>query len=329
MKKIEVEPTNKSLEKNVESLYPKIEPIFGKFSNKKRGQTTKSGLNGLMEEVDTNVKRLIELFRFILKYKIIFRGSGIEFAGLRAYTPEDDASRIDWKSSARTGKIYVKLFEEERDLDLFLLVDVSNSMLFGTTEKIKTEYAAILAATIAYAGIEVGDKVGIGLFSDKMTKVIPPSGGNVQYFKILKALVDSGNYGGLCNIKNALKYTNQFIKKRSIIFVISDFIGVGQDWLDELRITGYRFDRLLGIMIRDPRDDFLTAGVGNIRLCDPFSGKKIIVNIDKYAEAYKKAARSQRLFIENQFYANNGGFIQTYTTEPFVKPLMRYFLFLK
>ncbi|MCD6558132.1 MAG: DUF58 domain-containing protein [Candidatus Aenigmarchaeota archaeon] len=318
--------TAKRVTKKAIDTYPKIEPMFGRQTVAGHGQ--KANLNALMKEVDINVKKLIELFRFILKYKIIFRGRGIEFAGLREYTPEDDASRIDWRSTARTGKVYVKIFEEERDLDLFLLIDVSNSMLFGTAEKLKSEYATILAATIAFAGIEAGDKVGIGLFSDKMTKVIPPAQGSLQYFKILKAMVDPENYGGACNLSGALHYVNKFVRKRSIIFVVSDFIGSGQDWGDELRVTGYRFDRLLGIMIRDPRDDFLTSGVGSIRVSDPFSGESMVVDIDKYVEEYKKAARLQRLFVEREFHINNGGFVQTYTTEPFVKPLMKYFLLL-
>ncbi|HEC92619.1 MAG TPA: DUF58 domain-containing protein [Candidatus Atribacteria bacterium] len=138
---------SRHITKKARDLYPRIEPMFGRQTVTGHGH--KANLSALMKEVDINVKKLIELFRFILKYRIIFRGSGIEFAGLREYTPEDDASRIDWKSSARTGKIYVKIFEEERDLDLFLLVDVSNSMLFGTAEKLKSEYATILAATIA------------------------------------------------------------------------------------------------------------------------------------------------------------------------------------
>jgi len=317
---------SRHITKKARDLYPRIEPMFGRQTVTGHGH--KANLSALMKEVDINVKKLIELFRFILKYRIIFRGSGIEFAGLREYTPEDDASRIDWKSSARTGKIYVKIFEEERDLDLFLLVDVSNSMLFGTAEKLKSEYATILAATIAYAGIEVGDKVGVGLFSDKMVKVIPPAQGSLQYFKILKALVDPDNYGGLCNLGDALKYVNRFIRKRSIIFIVSDFIGAEHDWFDELRVTGYRFDRLLGIMVRDPRDDFLTTGVGSMRFSDPFSDKKMVVDVDKYVEEYKKAAKLQRLFVEKQFHINNGGFVQTYTTEPFIKPLMRYFLLL-
>jgi len=279
----------------------------------------------LMNEIDANVRELVDTFRFLLKYQILFKGTGIEFAGLREYVPEqDDASKIDWKASLRSKKLYVKQFEDERDLDVYIVLDVSNSMLFGTQEKLKSEYSAVVAGTLAYAAVESGDNVGFAMFGDDVRIVLDPLGDISQYYKILRCVVDPRYYGGGCNLADSLSYLINIITERTILFIISDFIGVGRGWEDSLKMMGGKLDKVVGIMIRDVRDSFLPKGIGSMRLSDPFSDKVLTVDLDEVGEEFEKLARKQEEKIEGEFRDSGMGFVKIYTNEPFVKPLVNY-----
>jgi uncharacterized protein (DUF58 family) len=279
----------------------------------------------LMEETDINVKKLVETFRFTLKYRILFRGGGIEFAGLKQYTPgEDDATKIDWKASLRTGRLYVRQYEEERDLDVFILCDVCSSMVFGTQEKLKNEYAAIVAGTLAHCAIEVGENVGFVAYSDKIKYFLPPICDTVQYYEILRILADPSTYGGKCDLREALSYVLNNIEEKTVLFIISDFIGLEEGWEDSLRMASAKFAKVIGIMVRDLRDEYLPKGVGRIRLKDPFSEKILIVDIEKIREKYEKLAEEQTKKIIKNFLESKAGLIKVFTHEPFVKPLANY-----
>lgn len=285
----------------------------------------KSEITSIIKDIDINVKKIIELFRFILKYKIIIRGRGIEFAGLREYTTDDDASMIDWNSTARTGKTYVKIFEHERDLDVVILLDTSSTMIFGSQKYLKTEYASIIAGTLAYSAIEVGDRAGLLMFNDSARTFIPPKRGTLQYYKMLKSITDKRNYGGKSNLSAALEYILGALKHRSIIFIISDFIDPIGPWEEKLKLVGYKFDKLVGIMVRDVRDESLPQGVGRMRISDPVTGKKIIVNIDKYRDVFSREVKVHNSMLERAFMVSRGGLVKSMTNEPFVKPLVGYF----
>ncbi len=279
----------------------------------------------LMQEVDKNVRELVDVFRFLLRYKVLFRGTGIEFAGLREYVlGEDDASRIDWKASLRSKRLYVKQYEEERELDVYILLDTSVSMLFGTQEKLKSEYAAVVAGTLAYAAIESGDNVGFGMFSDKVLVSLPPVGDISQYYNILRLTVDPRFYGGGCNINETLSYTVNSIEEKTVLFIISDFIGIGDEWEDSLKMACGKFNTVFGIMIRDIRDSTLPEGVGNMRFSDPFSDKVLVVNVDKIRKDFERFTKKQESRIEKIFIESGAGFVKVYTHEPFVKPIARY-----
>lgn len=282
-------------------------------------------IKGLMEEVDANVQEIINAFRFSLKYRVLFRGGGIEFAGLREYVPEeDDASRIDWKASLRSGRLYVRQYEEERDLDIYILLDASSSMVCGTQNKLKSEYAAVVAGTIAHAAIETGDKVGFGMFSDRVIVSLTPVGDLTQYYRILKLVVDPRHYGGVCDLDQALSYTLNSLGNRTTLFIISDFIGLGSGWKDSLKMISGKLDRIMGIMVRDLRDSYLPEGIGNMKFADPFSEETVIVNTDKLRDRYNKIAREQERMVEEEFRQSNAGFVKVHTTEPFVKSLVKY-----
>lgn len=287
----------------------------------------------LMIEIDTEVKKLVDIFRFVLKYRIVFRGRGVEFAGIRKYLPTDDASLIDWKVSARMStsgkldKLYVKIYEEERDLDVIILLDVSDTMLFGTQEKLKSEYAMLLTGTIAHAAIDVGDNTALIMFNEGTKKLIPPAKGALQYFKILKELVDKDNWGGK---KDVGRIVNEIVKtttnNRTFLFIISDFISTDDSWQEDLQSAVAKFDGVLGIMVRDLRDSELPEDVGNFRFSNPFDGSIVTdTNIDKVRERFNKLAREQEEMIERMFKQSGAGFIKYRTDQTFVVPIMEWF----
>ncbi len=282
-------------------------------------------LDELMIEVDANVRELVDTFRFLLKYIILFSSSGVEFAGLREYVPgHDDATRIDWKASLRTNKMYVKQFEDERDLDVYILLDTSSSMLFGTQEKLKSEYATVVAGTLAYSAVESGDNIGFAMFNDNIHSVLDPLGDISQYYKILQLAVDPKNYGGGCGLTKALSNLVNILDNRTVLFIISDFIGIDKGWDDALRMMAGKIDMVMGLMVRDVRDSFIPEGVGKIRLSDPFSDKILTIDLDKTGEEFNRLAREQERKIEQVFLNGGMSLIKMYTNEPFVKPLVRH-----
>ena len=288
-------------------------------------------IKNLMHEIDVNVKRLVDEVRFILKYRVIFRGRGLEFEGLREYTPSDDASMIDWKISRRVStskkinKLYVRVYEEERDLNIYVLLDTSETMIFGTQDKLKTEYASVIAGSLVYTAIEVGDKAGIGMFSNRIHKNILPSKASDQYYRILRELSNQKNYGGGCDLYSSLKTASSALDSRSILFIISDFINVGDEWGDLLKGASSKFEGVLGIMVRDIRDSFIPDDLGNFRMSDPITKSVTDVNLDKIREKYQQEAEKQEKNIERIFKESHAGFIKCYTNEPFVNPLVKWF----
>ena len=278
-----------------------------------------------MEEIDVRVKKLVELFALILKYKILFKGTGLDFAGLKEYVPgEDDAKRIDWVASLRTQKLFVRQYEEERDLDVFILLDTSASMLFGTQKYLKSEYASILAGCLGFAAIETGDNLGFATFNANVSNFLEPSQDISQYYQMLSFMVNPKNWGNECNLEGALKFVLENLRERTVLFIISDFIGIGSKWKDSLKMASAKFDRVIGIMVRDLRDTYLPQGVGYMRVRDPFTGKVKTVNVDKIRKKYEELAKKQEIEIEREFLASKAGFVKMYTHQPFVEPLIKY-----
>lgn len=280
-------------------------------------------MKDLMYEVDTKVRRLSDVFSFLLTYQILFRGTGLEFAQLKEYIPgEDDATRIDWKASLRTGKVFIKQYEEERDLDIMVLLDVSSSMEFGTQNKIKREFAGIMAGAIVSAGIEIGDNVGFCMYTDKIVKFLEPSNDETQYYRVLELIVNRDNYGGKSNLDKVLRFVLNNVKENTILFIISDFINIGTEWEDSLKMVSSKLNDVMGIMVRDLRDEFLPKGSGNFRFRDPHSESTIIVNLDRAKKEYEKMAKDQSDYVKATFRRSNAGFVKVFTHEPFVKALV-------
>tara|TARA_Y100000310_G_scaffold179357_1_gene179333 strand:- start:8950 stop:9840 length:891 start_codon:yes stop_codon:yes gene_type:complete len=258
-------------------------------------------------------------------YKSVFKGRGLEFAGYRQYMPGDDASLIDWKASARMREILIKEFEEERNLNVFFLVDASNSMVYSSISKLKCEYAAELVGSLGFVILHSGDSVGFTLFSDKILSRSLPFGGQGRHFHLMKELSNVNNYGGHYDLVHALKYVGSFLERGSVLIVVSDFIGLKGDWENHLRLASQKYD-VIGVMVRDPRDKKLPKmGMGNVLLEDPYSGEQIVVDTEAVAPQYKRHVAQQERKLKEIFLQSNADFLSLSTDEDFVGPLFRFF----
>lgn len=258
-------------------------------------------------------------------YKSLFKGRGLEFEGFRPYTPDDDASVIDWKASVKSKQILIREFVEERNLSVFLLIDVSSSMVYGTGSKLKVEYAAEIASTLSFVILNAGDSVGFALFNDKVIFSVLPVAGYKQQNILLKSIVNPSNYGGNYDLNEALKYTISKLKQASVVIIISDFIGLKAGWENYVRMLSKRFD-VIGIMVRDPCDRNLPDYSGNVVLSDPFSDENITVNTSDISESYRRHVMRQEDDIKRTFLIANADFASVSTDEQFLKPLSNLFM---
>mgnify|MGYP001608793071 CR=1 FL=1 len=263
--------------------------------------------------------------RFVGGYKSVFKGRGLEFGGYRQYTPDDDASTIDWKASVRSNKLLVREFVEERNLNVYFLIDVSSSMAYSSIDKLKIEYAGEIAAALSYVVLNAGDSIGFALFNEKIVKNISPTIGFMQHHNLVSTLVDPNYYGGKYNLNEALKFTLAFLKEASIVIIISDFIGLKNNWERYIKMVSKKFD-LIGIMVRDPRDRTLPDYNAQVILEDPFSTRQILVRPRSIEDAYKKYVSSQEKKIKNEFLRAGADFLELTTDKSFVEPLTSLFI---
>ena len=261
---------------------------------------------------------------FVGKYKSVFKGRGLDFEGYRDYTPADDARFIDWNASLRAQRLIIKQFAEERNLQVFFLIDVSNSMIFGSTKKLKNEVAAELVASLSYAVLEGSDSVGYGLFAEKVHHFVYPSFGTNQFLNILDGLSNYKNYGGGFDLTMGVRYLLSFLKKQTLVIIVSDFLGLKKDWETALRLASKKFD-LIGIQVQDPRDQTLPEDVTQVVLQDPFSDKIMMVDPKKIKKKYEAYARQQQQNIKQQFGKINADYLYISTEKPFIYEIIKFF----
>lgn len=220
------------------------------------------------------------------EYHSVFKGQGLEFSEVRAYQPGDNVKLIDWNVSARMGHPYIKKFEETRELTVMLMIDISRSGTFGTFHKLKREIAAEVGAILAFSAIKNNDKVGLLLFSDEIEKYIPPQKGKNSVLRIVREILYYKPLHQKTGLKEALEYYYKMSKKRSIIFVISDFFD--QDYKKTLQIVAQKHD-VVAIRILDPRE-YEIPEVGFITFQDAETGKEVIINANdkKLRDRYEK-----------------------------------------
>jgi len=266
---------------------------------------------------------------FASRYASVFKGRGLEFEGFREYDElTDDAKLIDWKASLRANKLLVRELVEERNLEVFFLFDVSESMLFSSIEKLKCEYAAEFIAALSYGILSAEDSVGIGFFNDRLRTWISPGRG-VEHFAIIKLLLrNPANYGGKYDLSKSLRDVLALprMKTLSVLFVVSDFIGARGLWKRYLRIACNRFDTIV-VCIRDPIDMELPSvpSGGEVVFEDALSGKRLAVDPGLVGDAYKK--ENERFIEELGSFVrmNRGDFLFLRTDEDFVKPVLDLF----
>ena len=261
------------------------------------------------------------------QYKSVFRGAGMEFEEVREYAPGDDVKSIDWKVSARLGRPFIKRYREERELVVMLLVDLSASVQFGTQENSKQEIAAETAAILAFNAIRNNDKVGAILFTDEVEHYIPPQKGSGHVWRVIKEIFDHRPRHTGTNISEAVGYLGRVCRKRSVAFVISDFIVPGgKDVVDrQMRSTGRKHE-LINILISDPGDFVLPPG-GLITVRDLESGE--LVHLDAFHGKTRKAFENRQIRayhrIREAFKAADLDCIEINTAGAASDALTRYF----
>lgn len=257
------------------------------------------------------------------EYHSVFKGRGMEFSEVREYNFGDDIRSIDWNVTARFGHPYIKIFEEERELTVMLLVDMSGSLSFGTVEKTKQQIAAELSAILAFSALKNNDKVGLILFTDQIEKFVPPRKGKSHALRIIREVLSFAPQGKQTNIRQALEYFNHTIKKKAIVFLISDFIDGGYDKI--LRIVGKKHD-LIGIVLRDRLEkSLIDAGIiklkdtetGDVRFID--TNDKMVRNTMKN-EVHRWTEFRKQLFISSRLDS-----INIETSFSYIKPLVDFF----
>ncbi|MFH1209902.1 MAG: DUF58 domain-containing protein [archaeon] len=258
-------------------------------------------------------------------YRSIFKGVGLEFDSYRDYNKGDDAGSIDWKASARARELLVKTYVEERELNVLFLLDIGNSMLFGSTKKLKNEYAIELIASLAYAILEAGDNVGIALFNEDVVIKVPPAKGRKQFYAIVKEMLDPNIYGGGFNLEKAIEFALSYLKeKNGLVIIVSDFIGLKGEWLVKLRYLGKKFETV-GIMVRDPRDRTLPDDVGEVMIQDPYSNKSMLIDPKILKNKYEDYVRKQEHDLKETFLKCRADFINLSTDESFIKEILAFF----
>ena len=257
-------------------------------------------------------------------YRSVFRGKGLDFSEYRPYDRNDDASLIDWKASMRTNELLIRQYEEERDLNVFFVVDCGSGMIFGSADKLKNEYAAEVVISLSYTILDVGDSVGVAMFNDKIIKKVYPGKGRGQFYSIVKELSNPENYGGGFNFDNITDFILNYLKESTVVIIVSDFVGLKEDFLDKLKLIASKYDTV-GIMVRDLRDKILPEDVGQVVIEDPYSNKSLLIEPKLIKEVFEEEIKKQEKWIKDSFLENKSDFLTLTTDKSFIEPIIGLF----
>ncbi len=275
-----------------------------------------------VRKIEIKTRRLSDQI-FSGEYHSHFKGQGMTFSEVRQYQYGDDIRNIDWNVTARYNEPFVKIFEEERELTLMLIVDVSASELFGTQKQSKKEIQTEIAATLAFSAIQNNDKVGLILFSDEIELFIPPKKGKSHVLRIIRELIEFQPKNLKTDIKKAIEYLSSVMKKKAIVFFISDFMDTGYE--QALKIAGKKHD-FTGIRIYDEREKEI-PNLGFIPVFDAETGKTkwVLTGSRKIRNQYKAQFLKNTDYMKQVFTKSGSGMIDMHTQEDYVKKLMLYF----
>ncbi|UCD16057.1 MAG: DUF58 domain-containing protein [Candidatus Omnitrophota bacterium] len=260
---------------------------------------------------------------FAGQYKSVFKGKGMEFQEVREYQPGDDIRCIDWNVTARLGHPYVKKFVEERELSVMFLVDASLSTYFGTTEKLKSQIAAEICSLLAFSAIKNNDKVGLLIFTDRIEKFVPPRKGLKHILRIIREVIYFKPQGRGTDIPIALEYLNKICRRKSVAFIISDFLG--GDFKKALSIANKKHD-IVAISVTDPREKQLAAA-GVVEFADAETGEVFFIDThDRRTQAQFNKRSSQILDKRKKTFASIGvDNIDIESSKPYVSELVKFF----
>ena len=257
------------------------------------------------------------------EYHSTFKGRGMTFSEVRQYQYGDDVRNIDWNVTARTNEPHIKVFEEERELTMMLMVDVSGSEMFGTASQFKNEVVTEIAATLAFSATQNNDKIGLILFSDEIELYIPPKKGRSHVLRIIRELIEFKPKSKQTNIAEALKFLSNVMKKKAIVFVLSDFIA--DDYQHTLKIASGRHD-VTGIRVYDKHEESI-PNLGMVQMQDEETGEYMLVNTasKKVRNNYAKFYNERVEYYRDSFSKSGAGTINCRVDESYVRKLLGYF----
>lgn len=257
------------------------------------------------------------------EYHSTFKGRGMTFSEVRQYQFGDDVRNIDWNVTARYNEPFVKVFEEERELTMMLVVDVSGSGLFGTRQSFKKDIITEVAATLAFSATQNNDKIGLILFTDEVELYIPPKKGRSHVLRIIRELLEFEPKSQKTDISKALKFLSNVMKKKAIVFLLSDFLA--EDYEHTLKITSGRHD-LTGIRIYDAMEEEL-PNLGIVQMQDEETNKRVLVDTSSRSvrRNYNRYYKERVDYFHESFRKSGAGNLSTRVDEGYVKKLLGYF----
>ena len=257
------------------------------------------------------------------EYHSTFKGRGMTFSEVRQYQYGDDVRNIDWNVTARTNEPHIKVFEEERELTMMLMVDISGSELFGTVNQFKNEIVTEIAATLAFSATQNNDKIGLILFSDEVELYIPPKKGRSHVLRIIRELIEFHPKSKNTNVAEALKFLSNVIKKKAIVFVLSDFIS--DEYNHTLKIAARKHD-VTGIRVYDKHEETI-PNLGMVQMQDEETGELMLVNTASKSVRinYGKFYNEKVNYYKDSFNKAGAGVIDCRVDESYVKKLLGYF----
>jgi len=275
-----------------------------------------------VRKIEIKTRRLSDHI-FSGEYHSSFKGRGMTFSEVRQYQFGDDIRSIDWNVTARYNEPYIKVFEEERELTMMLMVDISDSESFGTKQQFKKDIITEISATLAFSAIQNNDKVGLLLFSDEIELFIPPKKGKTHVLRIIRELIEFHPQSKKTDITHALRYLSNVMKKKAIVFVLSDFMD--DDYDNALKIVGKKHD-VTGIRVFDKYETEIPK-LGMVPIKDAESEKIMLVNTNSKTVRinYKTNYLKRVDYFENSFKKSGSGTINTRIDESYVKKLLGYF----
>ncbi|MBE9575842.1 MULTISPECIES: DUF58 domain-containing protein [Flavobacterium] len=275
-----------------------------------------------VRKIEIKTRRLSDHI-FSGEYHTSFKGRGMTFSEVRQYQYGDDVRAIDWNVTARYNEPFVKVFEEERELTMMLMVDISGSESFGTKNQLKRDMITEIAATLAFSATQNNDKIGLLLFSDQIELFIPPKKGKSHVLRIIRELIEFESKSKKTDLSQALKYLSSVLKKKAIVFLISDFMV--KDYEHTLKIASKRHD-VTGIRVFDQREESI-PNIGVVNMLDAETGETLLVDTTSYKVRmdYEKYYRENVNYFKDIFSKCGAGTISSRVDESYVTKLLGYF----